>query len=408
MAIVGLTTNEDGTARIHRTVNCKVCIGLAPDENSNYPKKLDHFAFLKMEMVGKDMKWVVDKEKQDHYGAECKSVWIILMSNEAEDVFRTELAAYVKTRCWCRGDGEKAMRREKIDGKYTGDFKIWNGPCGNHGCPDFESQNGKPAACKPSADLYFILQDFPTLGTICRIHTSSYQSIRQISSALRDLQAVTGGRLMGIACKLFVMPAKSTFTQGGVEKSGTKYVLGLELAAKDMPLLMESMAKTAGMFQGLQKQLNGATLDVEEDDDERASEIAEEFYPPAQVIEPPADPEAPLRARADELLQEFYPEMNKATRIANIGKYQGKMQQMIDKIMQNGKGMPAAQPAAEPKKEEAKATPTNTSGNVHNLTVTDDDFPAGMFDHLGPEKKAEPETKPKPEPAKNAKRGFNF
>ena len=294
MGIIGLTHQQDGSPHISRTVNCKIAIGLAPEEGRNYPKKLDHFAFLKMEMVGKDMKWVVDTDKQDHFGADCKSFWIVLMGDEVDQIFRTQLAAFVKTRCWCKGDGETAMRREKVNGEYKGDFKIWDEPCANHGCPDFKEKevNGKtiPAACKPSGDLYFILSDFPTLGTICRIHTSSYQSIRQIHSALIDLQSVTGGRLMGVRCKLFVMPAKSSYTQGGIDKTGTKYVLGLELAAKDMPELMSQMSNTALMFQGLQKQLKGAVLDVVEEDDERAGELAAEFYPSENAPDPSNGP----------------------------------------------------------------------------------------------------------------------
>jgi hypothetical protein len=450
MPIVGLTHEKDGSARIHRTVSCKVAIGLAPDEQSNYPKKLDHFAFLKLEMVGREMKWVVDEEKQEHYGDKCKAVWILFFDNDPDTIFRTEMAAFVKTKCWCRGDGEKAQRRKKVDGQYKGDFEIWDGPCANHGCPDAESQNGKPAACKPSGDLYFMLQDFPTLGTICRIHTSSYQSIRQISSALRDLQAVTGGRLMGIACKLFVMPAKSVFVQAGQEKTGTKFVLGLELAARDMPQLMDSMSKTAGMFMGLQKQLKGAVLEVEEEDDElRAGEIAAEFYPEQGQPEP-QDPEAALRARADELLRENYPQHNTAQRIAMLGRYSGRMQELIDRLSNdpeankcrvkseatetepsrsssagavrtNASSAGNRQPSSattQPKTERAatsrsaagaqstpaqtRTTAPRTKANAHGVEITDDDFPEGMFTD-------EPELRPLPPAArKGERRGFNF
>lgn len=277
MPIVGLTHSKDGSPRIHRTVNCKVAIGLAPDEEHNYPRKLNHFAFFKLDDAG--LKWVIDDVKQDHFGDACKSFWIVLIDDDPDVLFRTELAAYVKTQCWCRGDGERAMRRELIDGKHQGDFKIWTGPCANNGCPEIDDK------CKPSGDLYFMLADYPTLGTVCRIHTSSYQSIRQVSSALRDLQAVTGGRLMGVRCKLFVMPAKATYTQNNQQKTSTKYVLGLELAAKDVPELMATMASTAVMFQGLQKQLSGRVLEVEEEDDERARELKPEFYPDEQSPE---------------------------------------------------------------------------------------------------------------------------
>ncbi len=43
--------------------------------------------------------------------------------------------------------------------------------CGQ-GCPELDS--GK---CGPSADLYFILEKFPSLGAICRLHTGSKTSV---------------------------------------------------------------------------------------------------------------------------------------------------------------------------------------------------------------------------------------
>jgi len=431
MPIIGLTHQLDGSLHIRRTVTTKVAIGLAPEEGRNYPKKLDHFAFLRKEMDGNDISWVVDEEKQDHFGSDCKSFWIILMSDDPDECFRTQMAAFVKTRCWCKGDGEKAERRVQIGGEYKGEFQTWNGPCKNGGCKDAKSINGKPAACKPSGDLYFMLQDFPTLGTICRIHTSSYQSIMQVSSALRDLQAVTGGRLMGISCKLFVSPDTSTYEQGGVSKTGTKYVLGLELAAKDMPQLMTTMSNTARMFQGLQKQLKGAVLDVEEDETERASEIAGEFY--YDKSESQEDPEEALRSKADEMLQAAFPDRNQAWRQGYISKYAGKLQELIEKIPSpalKGESCPAtpgktttetspssnaaggnsngassaanhqpssattpseagrpatrrsaraAQSTPEPTPTSAQPTQTKDEPNIHGMTITDDDFPEDMF-----------------------------
>ena len=371
MPIVGVTTNEDGSARIHRTVTCKVAIGLPPDSNANYPKKLDHLVFLKQIMEDKTMKWKIDTEKQDHFGAGCKECWVVFLDNDIDTVFRTELAAYVKTKCWCRGDGERAERRKQVEKEWPpkGDFAIFKGPCANHGCPDFEPQGDKPAACKPSADLYFMLADYPTLGTICRIHTSSYQSIRQIHSALMDLQAVTGGRLMGVRAKLFVMPAKSVFTQKGVEKTGTKFVLGLELAAKDMPELMLQMSNTAVMFQGLQKQLAGHVLEIEEDDEPRAAEITAEFYVDGTATQE-EDTEEKLREQADKLIQEARPGWNMAKRQGEIAKYKGRMQELIDKITTAMKGESC--PATSPKTQTDKS-PESSAAEAHVAASSADD-----------------------------------
>lgn len=89
---------------------------------------------------------------------------------------------------------------------------------------------GGVAACHPSGDLYFLLTDYPTLGTVAKLHTSSYQSIRELHAALEDIRSATGGRLMGVRVKLFVRPEKNAYTdREGNRKSGTKHVLGREL-----------------------------------------------------------------------------------------------------------------------------------------------------------------------------------
>ena len=419
MAIIGLTNEKDGSPRMHRTVVTKIAIGLPPSEGANYPKKLDHFVFLRQVMVGKELQWQVDPEKQEHYGTDCKSFWIVFLSDNIEEVFRTELAAYVKTRCWCRGDGEKAQRRKQVDKEWPpkGDFEIYKGPCANNGCNDFEPQNDKPAACKPSADLYFLLQDFPTLGTVCRIHTSSYQSIRQINTALLDLQAVTGGRLMGVRAKLFVMPARNVFEQKGKEQTGTKYVLGLELAAKDIPQLMEAMASTAVQFRGLQKQLAGHVLEIEEDDETRAPEIAAEFYhdkSESQVVQ--EDPEAALKAEADELLKKKRPDFNEAKRMMKISQWSGKLPDAIANL----KKLPDVEapataktsaPVVLPPVEQVKPTPpaetpaqTAPKPNLNGEVITDADFPEGMFDEA--EQGEQPKEETAPMPKKQG--GFDF
>jgi len=75
---------------------------------------------------------------------------------------------------------------------------------GGNGCP--ELANGQR---KPGGDLRFVLADFPRLGSVCRIHTCSYRSNRQIHSALQEIQPFTGGWLAGITAKLTVRPEEA-------------------------------------------------------------------------------------------------------------------------------------------------------------------------------------------------------
>jgi hypothetical protein len=415
--IIGLTHEKDGRVRVRRTVTTKVAIGLPPDENSNYPKKLDHFVFLKKVKQGKEVAWEVDRTLQDHYGEKCTEFWVVFLDDDPETVLRNEYAAYLKRGCWCKGDGEKAVRRDLgRDGKQWGEFKIHQGPCANNGCKDFDKGD-----CKPSGDLSFMLADFPSLGSICRWHTSSYQSIQQVYSALQDLRRITGGRLMGVAAKLFIHEEKNVFEQGGVTKVGTKFVVGLELRAQDLAGLQSKMLETAKVFAQIKGELNGQVLEVEEDDEERGSELTPEFYPTnggsngkVLVAE---DPEKPLREQADKLLQQHYPEMNAAKRQMQISRYQGRMPELIEKLRQNGaqpkeatvvQGNTQSQERTgtreEPKTSRASEQQTQTVResrpveNIHGVNITDDDLPSNLFES-SPREGAAPDKSSSPDPA---------
>lgn len=282
MPISGVTHNGDGTIKISRSVTAKVAIGLPPGVGGNYPKKLDHFVFQKKAsktVEGADKRkrtevaWVIDEEKQEHYGADCREVWIVLLDDDPDVTFRTELAWWTKTERRCHGDGDNGMLRR-------GDLPDLERPCANNGCPDWES-----GACKPSGDLNFLLADFPTLGTVCKLHTTSFQSIREIRSALEDLRMVTGGRLMGVRVKLTVRSEKNSFKgQDGKMQTGTKFILGLELTAKDIAQLTGSLAESVLMFDSVRKRIGAHSVEILEDPDtEVAPAVAAEFYPVDQI-----------------------------------------------------------------------------------------------------------------------------
>jgi hypothetical protein len=290
MAIVGLTVNESGEALQRLAVTTKVAIGeVVRTEKGTRPSKLDHFIFLRK--GGKSLEWEPDPTQMKHYGDECREVFIILLDDEIENVFRTEYAWWSKTEKKCSGDGLKAWRRtqENPDGE---DWK----PCGD-GCPDLEASR-----CKPSGDLYFILADFPRLGSVCRLHTTSYRSIRQLHSALEQIRTVTGGRLAGIRCKLAVRPEKTSYTDAsGAKKSTTIFALNIELSAQDMQKLIGEMTQTAKLFDQTKKLLgNGRKVEflVEEEPEKHlAPELHEEFYSPDEIKQVPQIAQ-PARASA--------------------------------------------------------------------------------------------------------------
>jgi hypothetical protein len=135
--------------------------------------------------------------------------------------------------------------------------------------------------CKPSGDLRFILADYPRLGSICRIHTSSYRSIRQIHSALQEIQSLTGGRLAGLTAKLVVRPEQTAYfdPKERRKKSTTIWALSLEVDGKGMRKLAANLTENARVFVETRRLLGeGRVLKVVEDEADQASELAPEFY----------------------------------------------------------------------------------------------------------------------------------
>lgn len=307
--IYGVTHEMDGRPRVTRTITGKVAIGLPPAPGSNFPKRLDHFIFLrKIKNAKNEIEWVKDDELTKHFGENCREFWIVLMDDDPERVCKAEYGAYVKRGCWCRGDGKQAQRRDLgRDGKQWGPFKPYEGPCGE-GCPNLNDENN-PLPCSPSGDLYFMLADFPTIGSIWRFHTGSYQSIRQLYSAVQDLRSVTGGRLLGVRAKVFLHADRNVYEQGGVTKTGTKWVVGLELAARDLAELQGRMLEAAKAFAHIRGELGGRSVEIEEDDGERGAELTPEFYPaaaiaPAGKVLPPeqTDPDAAIKSELTTLM----------------------------------------------------------------------------------------------------------
>jgi hypothetical protein len=289
MAILGLTVSESGESLQRLAVTTKVAIGeVVKTQTGTRPNKLDHFVFLRKS--AKSLEWEADPELSKHFGSECREFWIVLLTDEIENVFRTEYAWWSKTEKKCWGDGRAATRRTEA----APDGEDWT-PCGDT-CPDLEANR-----CKPSGDLYFVLAEFPRLGSVCRVHTTSYRSVRQIYSALEQIRTVTGGRLAGIRCKLVVRPEKAAYFDEAKKKkvSTTIYALNVELSAQDMQKLIGDMTQYARLFEQTKKLLgNGRKVEYVVEDEpevERAPDVAGEFFP-AEEIAPAPPVQQPARA----------------------------------------------------------------------------------------------------------------
>ncbi|MGA9057272.1 MAG: hypothetical protein WB763_12265 [Terriglobia bacterium] len=270
--IIGVTHDPDGRVVQRLSISTKVSVGLPPNGDRNHPTKLDHFLFLRKKKSANRVEWEADPELTRRYGEQCPELHIMLIDDDIENVFPSSYASWTATERKCWGDGITATRRttEKPGGQP------WT-QCGS-GCPELSS-----GQCKPGGDLRFVLADFPRLGSVCRIHTCSYRSIRQIHSALQEIQTLTGGRLAGITAKLTVRPEEATYFDRKEKRKKTSsiWALSLEVEGDEMRKLIANLTENARLFAETRKLLGsgGKVLEVVEDEQEQSPEVAAEFYP---------------------------------------------------------------------------------------------------------------------------------
>jgi hypothetical protein len=271
MAIIGITNDKDGRVIQRLSVVTKLAIGLPPEGERKHPQKLDHFVFLRKPSDSQQgNRWEIDPDLTKHYAGREREVEIIMLDDDLENVFPTRMAWFTASQLVCHGNGENATRRTE---KHP-EGEPWR-PCGST-CVDLQA-----GRCKPSGDLRFMLADFPRLGAIARIHTSSYRSIQQIHSSLQQVQIITGGRLAGIRAHLCVRPEKTSYEAKGLRHSTTIWALSLEMRSDGIKKLVDRMTETARLFEQTRKMLGGGGhVEIDDAEEEEFSEeIAGEFYP---------------------------------------------------------------------------------------------------------------------------------
>lgn len=301
MSILGLTHDESGVALEKLPVTIKVAIGEGPEpgNGNSHPRRLDHFVFKRKMLRGQDIVWVPASEIAQVHGEKPTELGIIFLNDNPRQVFRTEYAMWTPSGCKCHGelvqissgDGIRfemqATRRTQKhpEGEpWPANYRYIEGPqkgepvepCGD-GCPDLERRD-----CRPSGDLYFILEKFPTFGAICRIHTSSYRSVRNLSNGLMQIRRLNGGHLTGIKATLKASPERISYSDGdGTRHTSVAYILSLEIGARDLRALVASMTEPARLLSEGRPAIDlsrGMQYVVRETEAERAGEIAGEFY----------------------------------------------------------------------------------------------------------------------------------
>jgi hypothetical protein len=302
MGILGLTHDENGAALEKLPVTIKVAIGEGPEpgKENGHPRKLDHFVFKRKTLREQEVVWEPALDIARAHVEKPTELGIIFLNDDPREVLRTEYALWAPTGCKCHGDlvqiasdggvrfEMQATRRTQKhpEGEpWPGNYKHVDGPkrgqpvelCGE-GCPDLERGD-----CRPSGDLYFILEKFPMFGAICRLHTSSYRSVRNVSNGLMQIRRLNGGRLAGIKAVLKASPERVSYSdREGTRHNSVAYILSLEIGATDLRTLVANMTEPVRLLEQGRSALDlsrGVQYVVRETDAERAKEIAGEFYP---------------------------------------------------------------------------------------------------------------------------------
>ena len=302
MGILGLTHDEQGAALEKFPVTIKVAIGEAPDPDveDSHPRALFHFLFKRKVMRGGSVYWESASEIADVYGEKPTRLGVIFLHDDPREVFPSEYALWTRRGRFCHGElvqitnggglhyKMQAIRRtrEHPEGEsWPGERRYLNGPlkdqpveaCGA-GCPELESGN-----CGPSGDLHFILEKFPTLGAICRLHTGGKTSVPNLSNAVAQLHNWNGGRLKGVKAVLKVTPEMRWHPgHDGRWETSIVPILSLEIGGTTLEGLIIDMTEPARLLQKAQTaplRAEGVEYAVRENEGERASEIADEFYP---------------------------------------------------------------------------------------------------------------------------------
>ncbi len=302
MGILGLTHDGNGAALEKLPVTIKVAIGEGPtpDDENGSPRALFHFVFKRKTMRGQSVYWETAPDIAEVFGEKPTELAVIFLHDDPREVCPSEYALWTRKGRLCHGElvqiangnapgyEMQAIRRttEHPEGEsWPGNHRYADGPmkgqpiegCGE-GCPELES--GK---CGPSADLYFILEKFPSLGAICRLHTGSKTSVPNLSNAVAQLHSWNGGRLKWVRAILKVRPELRWHPgQFGAWESSIVPILSLEIGGTTLQSLGTDVAAPARL--PVEAQPPGACerrvpFVVRENEVERAREIADEFYP---------------------------------------------------------------------------------------------------------------------------------
>lgn len=286
--IVGITHQRDGRTIRRFPALIKLSIGL-PSKDGQGPSKVDYILFKRYDPATGD--WVVDENLQGKFG-KTRSVDIVLIHDTPDENFRTSYEMWSAQQCLCRGDGLRAQRffskLEQKNGRvlYTPLNEPIEVPCdAERRCPYLESER-----CRPRGVLYFLLVDHLLFGTVCKLSTSSFASVRNIYSTLSEIYQARG-TLRWLPLRLSV-EAVTAYPKARGRKKTVNFVWtvtyeGLARHGNRIRQFLEGLSARPEIVAELKSAQEAS------DALERPSEIQAEFYPKNADLqaEPPKEAE---------------------------------------------------------------------------------------------------------------------
>jgi len=161
-----------------------------------YPVQTDYFVVTPSDTTPEN----AAKLFKEVYGERPKELNIMFPLNDRESFFPQAYKRYSAAGLMCKGNGHIAI--ENVEGKLT------ERNCDPEFCEYFQKGH-----CKLRAHLQVILPDIPGLG-VWQIDTGSFNSVRNINSAIAFVQALTGGRISMIPLKLIIRAHKGRDDKG--------------------------------------------------------------------------------------------------------------------------------------------------------------------------------------------------
>jgi hypothetical protein len=218
--------------------------------------KFDYFLITTLEK-GKDDNFKKDDAAMKDLPENPRSLPVELLYDSIDLNFPTCYSIFNQDGIFCRGDGETAERQGK---------EI---VCDRDTC-----KYAKKNTCKVGGILSCRLPHLKTLGGVYKFRTHSWNSVKNIVSALQYLQTLTGGILAGLPLELRLEQKPTKF--------GLVKIVNIVFPG-DQDALAEALEKEIARRQRLNIDISkvenrAAEAGVMEDTDD-PEDVAEEFFP---------------------------------------------------------------------------------------------------------------------------------